>query len=166
MDPEGKMQDAIVNANIEILNELLLANETSEVCSKALYWTVFKALEYIKKKIGSDAESTKAEEYLFMSKKIEIVKMILDHGADVNYFIYPPQCSIFSEACSYASADIVQVMMNYGADFQLTDSYNFPIQLAFYSGDTDKVNLFLDRGIEADAISIVWACCTLLPRHQ
>lgn len=98
----------------------------------------------------SDADCETAVEVIENESK-EIIKLFLDHGADVNVTtVYFFPFTLFGYACRVSTLDIVKMMINYyGADLSLQDEHGrLPIKLAleqaYRSGREDITDFFLD----------------------
>lgn len=79
----------------------------------------------------------------------QMIKILLDLGANVNrtcddYFFYKG-LSTFSVACRVASADVVKIMIDHGADFNKKNKKGrTPVCFAFRSGEEDKIDFFFE----------------------
>lgn len=146
-----KLKTASLNGearDVELVKKLV---SDGSVCSDtALYFAVEMAVNNDAKINNTlDKGAITATE----NRSKELVEFILDYGADVNAKV-GYNCfgySTLAYACRYASFDIVKMLeakYNYmdEADFEIEDKFGRnPIQLAFRSGNQDKIDLFLDQ---------------------
>lgn len=144
-DGMAEIKDAAVRADVELLDKLL-SDKTPEFCSRAFYYV----------NIGpfiNNLKATAADIKAFEKKHCQISQIFLNHGADVNYYLkLNRNWTTFFSACCNSSASIVKMMIDRADLNSKTDSGILPIQLVFNMEDTDKMHVFLDRGISADDI--------------
>lgn len=138
-----RTRQAFVEGDVELFKQLT-ANESSTSCTQYMRDIML---------FGELAS------HLINEKKEEMVKILLDLGADVNkIFYYDPfgkNWSIFSFACLETSVNIVKMMIDdYGADINNKDENGLtPVCYAFQSGEKDKIEFFVERGIDAAEIN-------------
>lgn len=136
------IKTAIYNDNRELLLDQLepgsTDNNTKKLCAIALFLVIEREFD---KKQSNSMENTK-----------ELVKLLLDLGANVNATYNTS--TVFGYACAVASAEIVLMMFDYGADLDLMDKSNsFPVERAFSVANEPVANLFIELGIDADLVN-------------
>lgn len=174
------VKSAISTKDIELFKKLL-ANESPSYSTEVLKFIIEEQLRDIIKVhhakyfqgqyyddefdcirdvcLNNDGTYNNEAVVAFEKEKKEFIKVLLAHGADVNSTLkneekfYTDELNVFSFACRFASASIVQMMVDHGADFDFLDGrVRCPTQQTFLSGDRDKINLLLDRGLDAEDI--------------
>lgn len=101
------------------------------------------------------------KKYVGELSKEDFIKHLLDRGANVNAFctlnaspLEVSRRTIFSYACRKANVQIVKLMIDRGADVNCMDMTGLsPICYAFKSGEKEKIELFLDNGLDAAKIN-------------
>lgn len=163
--------DAIVKGDVKLL-EALLTDEQPKFFSEFLHLALVHSIYYdqVDAKQFYPKEGRGIVYKCYMQKSFsEIVKLLLNRGADVNSSIptsYYGQSSVFNYACRKANLNIVKLMPDYGPNLKVKNrsGYN-AIETAFLLRDYDKINLFLDRGIKAEDIDR-WDLLKLAAKHR
>lgn len=147
-----KLRIAYSNGDVELIKQLVVSRSTSS--DIALYFAVKMAVDYDEKKMKA---SDKGADTAVEKKTRDLIQFLLNYRwsrdginakiDDYNCFGY----TTFAYACRYASLDIVK-MLEPKCDFKEAGCYwlkdkfgRYPIQLAFRSGQDDKINYFLDN---------------------
>lgn len=78
---------------------------------------------------------------------IEIAKLLIDKGADVNFLSYPYKSSPLHDACKNSHTELVNFLLENGANIDSYDDINHysPICYAIRNGHTEIVKLILDK---------------------
>lgn len=156
-DVRDALTRAIVNNQGELL-QTLLSNKSPKVLTDVL-GSVFKSqmdqVKEIKANNRQNPQRQAAAIAAINDKAMGYIKLLLDHGADMNAIISPRLgYNLFTIACTHASPEIIQMMIERGADLHFRSVYNLnPIQLAFQTGDGQVMSLFLDRGLTSEEIN-------------
>jgi ankyrin repeat protein len=85
---------------------------------------------------------------LFGADDAKILRLLLDHGADVNRHTrrFTP---VLSTACAFGFEEVVRTLLNHGANINAEDKqYGTPVCAAAYYGHTNIVQMLLDRGVD------------------
>lgn len=144
------VKSAIDDRDIESLGKLLMG-KSSEFCGEALYWALKKGVDELEESVNSTEEEISSVN----SRNKELVKLIMDFGADVNCCSIqePPSRTVFAYACYKSTAEIVKMMLGAIHALNLEDK-DQSMQLAFRSGCNEKIDLFLElAGITADDVN-------------
>ncbi|MFW1864005.1 ankyrin repeat domain-containing protein, partial [Acinetobacter baumannii] len=76
---------------------------------------------------------------------IQIIKYLIDHGADINEKKGLMKIGALITAASKGNVDIVNELIKNGADINTVDAYGFtPLMLASISGHLDVVKLLVN----------------------
>lgn len=145
-----KLRMAFLKRDVELIKKLLI--NRSACPHVALYWAVKMSVDDDENMNNSGNAPDKGAITAVENRNKELIRFILDRGANVNAKI-DENCfdySTFAYACRYASVDIIKMLETPSyyplADFGVEDRFGrFPIQLAFRSGQDDKIDLFLDK---------------------
>ncbi len=90
---------------------------------------------------------------LHMATRVELVKLLLAHGASINARNHLRKTPL-SEAISLGRDAIANALIEAGADVNLADMYGMtPLHLAIYNGNTAMVKMLLRSGADIHAIS-------------
>jgi len=82
---------------------------------------------------------------------VEVVRLLLDHGADVK----AQSGATLSMAASYNRLDVVKLLLDHGADVNAREVYiRSPLQEAASCGGLEVVRLLLDHGADVNANKI------------
>jgi len=83
-----------------------------------------------------------------------ILKMLLDHGADIGHRDHVYGQTPLSQAAAYGHKEVVELLLSKGADYDDNSSGVTPLWLAIRSGHRDIAELLLHAGANAKASSI------------
>ena len=117
-----------------------------EACKRGIWWVIKAAIGHGFK----DQCLVDTTRY----GHLEIVQLLLDHGADIHAQDDDPICW----ASRYGHLEIVQLLLDHGADVHACDDY--PLRWASYNGHLEIVQLLLDHGANVharDDYSLRWA---------
>jgi ankyrin repeat protein len=102
--------------------------------------------------------STKGESWLITAiggKNINLVKLLLNHGANINEKTEFANVSPLHRSSAIGSRDICQLLITYGADVNAEAKYGqTPLHLATQYGHQDIVELLLDCGANINALDL------------
>lgn len=85
------------------------------------------------------------------SKDFEIIKVLLDYGADVNVYDTFMGISPLLLACRYNNKKMVEMLLKKGADVNRVDSFgNTSLFYAFIYNNLSVATLLIDRGANID----------------
>lgn len=144
---------AIIKRNFELLDNCLV-NETQQFSSEVLYWAIDRCNKLVKSKVERADDFAVKRENEAIKK---VVRILLNHGASVNEPLEKPLrgSTIFGFAlfCRFISPDVIQLMLQYGADLTAKSFDYVPCQLAFNNGSNETIRFLLDGAITADHIS-------------
>lgn len=83
---------------------------------------------------------------------VDIPKLLIDHGADVNCRGGGWRISALQAAAIYGHKEVVELLLDRGADLSFqTKKYGCPLQLAIWKSRVSTVQLLLDRGADPNA---------------
>ena len=83
------------------------------------------------------------------------VKLLLDHGANVNLASKQGRTALFVAAMSNPSADVVRLLVAKGADIRAKDAFrNTTLTAAAYGNDLDTIRLVVDAGVDVNAAGV------------
>lgn len=164
------IRSAIVNNNPELLE--LHLSQTPEFRDQALHYAVKLAnpsKEILTKlvNLGADVNSldvngeTQGRTALFTAvalEKIEIVKLLLDNGAQV-HSTGENLLSILPLTYDKSFLQILQLLVDHGADVNepCVDDSETPLSIAAMEGYVEIVEFFLDRGAFISVIPLFYA---------
>lgn len=80
--------------------------------------------------------------------KLDIVKWLVEMGADVNAYGGITGGGPLDEAASNGHYDVVKFLIESGAVLDTSDSVHNPLFAAIYGGHTDVARLLIDSGID------------------
>ena len=84
----------------------------------------------------------------------DIVKLLLDHGADVDETTAESRQTPLTGACnSNTKLGIVQLLINAGADLNGGGGVTAPLHRAAYCGNTDAIELLIQAGANVNRVS-------------
>lgn len=133
------LQSYIIKNDVSSIEELMFSVSV-EFRTKALKWVICEAkfdLEKHNTESKLDAPSIASIQQRFLNCQIDVVKLLLKFGAEVD--VPCPLYTVYSQACEFASVNIVKLFFDHGADNELVGRYGLKlIQLAFCSGDEVK----------------------------
>lgn len=90
---------------------------------------------------------------------IQIVQLLIDAGANINYQNVPHQMSPLMFACAGNHVTVCQLLINHGADVNITnDDRTPPLMIACHLGFTDIVRLLLEAGARVNCQDIDGDC--------
>ena len=95
-----------------------------------------------------DSDKRTALSYATQNKHIRCVKLLLDHGANVNVLAAAFGFTPLFNASSCGSYDIMSLLLDYGADVNMKtkDRGHTPLHVAANYGNIKCLELLLDRG--------------------
>ncbi len=80
-------------------------------------------------------------------KQVEIVKLLLDNGADIKIKSLPSNSTALHAACRGSNLDVVRLLLEKGADTEERDaSGQTPLYIACASGNLQTISLLLAAG--------------------
>jgi ankyrin repeat protein len=116
------------------------------------YNNVNLLIETIKTLIEAGEDVNEKERPLVLAAEkgnIDIVKLLLEHGADVNGTESKYGSAPLHFAAQKGYLDVVKLLLDYGADInQLNDQGTTPLHFAAEGGNIDIVKLLLEEGAE------------------
>ena len=89
---------------------------------------------------------------------IDIVKNLLDNGADVNDFIYTDQESPLFKAATSGQIEMVKLLLKRGADIEGSGG-GAPLKHAAERGQAEVVQLLIQNGADINKIRPDWRTC-------
>lgn len=85
---------------------------------------------------------------------IEMVKLLLNHGAQVN-LKDDTGCSALIDACVYGHTNIVLCLLSHGADLELSNDQGMtPFMYASMSGHTNLSKILIDHGAKIETCKV------------
>ena len=83
---------------------------------------------------------------------LEVVKLLLHHGADVNMQVLPSNTTCMHQACINKNIAMVTYLLDHGADINILDENGVsPFGKAFMKQNNELILYLLDRGADPDA---------------
>lgn len=84
--------------------------------------------------------------------RLEIVRLLLEHGADVNIKSKNLQTPLMV-ATKAGRVDIVQLLLEYSSDLTVKDEYRWTaLHYAIFESQGEIIELLLDRGVDVDIL--------------
>jgi ankyrin repeat protein len=83
-------------------------------------------------------------------KRVDVVKLLIENGADINKINSPEGWTPLCIACYSGNLEIVKVLSEYGNVNTTTSEGNSPIILAALNGYTEIVRILLERGADVN----------------
>lgn len=80
--------------------------------------------------------------------KLDIMKVLLDKGADPNIRGSKHGWTALQLACLYSRREAFNILIEHNADINAHGPYGTPLQAAAYSGDKPLVRALLHRGAD------------------
>jgi hypothetical protein len=106
--------------------------------------------------VGADAEEWEQDKYqaLYLAaenKDLEMMKLLLDHGALVDARFGRNGCreTVLHYACSIAHLEMIQLLLDRGANLECRGHYGSALGFAVHRRNLDVIKLLLDKGADA-----------------
>lgn len=90
--------------------------------------------------------------YAALSGRAEIVQLLVDHRADLNVQEEVARSSLLDSAASLGHIDVVEVLLEAGADVAITSPTGTPLHSAAFAQRADVAALLLRYGAEVNAV--------------
>lgn len=143
------LQLAAFQGNLEIVQMLLSHGQDPDIvssCARVDRW--YSMSQFMRHRIGTSVQNAT------MEKHCEILKALLQHGANPNATTKHFPHGALQIACRDGSLELVEVLLEYGADVNLPPAKEFgatALQFAAIGGYVGIAHLLLEKGADVNA---------------
>lgn len=98
---------------------------------------------------GAETHSWTALGEAVSAHRLDIAKLLLDHGADIhntNYWEDPALAASTYETSPQGDMSLFELLLDYGADINASGCRGTPLSMAAHHGDVEMMKFFLSKG--------------------